>query len=549
MKKLFTLILAVVLCFSIAACTNPGNTDATETTSATDPNPSLDSQPTASAPLNVWAIESYAITDYATNGQSLWMEEQTGVPVNWMAVPSNGWYTAFQASVMAEEPVDIYLYPFDTTEVDLLGTQMNYIIPLENLITEENTPNIWAILEANPELRDLITAPDGHIYTLFANDVYNLHAYTQKLWVNRHFLEMYTADTGKEMPSTTAAFEEMLLYFNTHDMNGNGIQDEIPYIGQAGVDGMYNLFGSFLPANSSSGFGCYINDRGELDFAYNQDAYKEALAYIQNLYTQGLISPDTFTTTPEERYVLTSGNPEQVRACVVAAVTANQVVQLSSEAGSMTYDDYIALPPLAGPDGVRTIMSTGEAGVSLRNAITTRCQDPIAAIKWLDAGYCEAARLYAVYGGLENEAWTYADGETLAGPGRVITSQLDSEDNVCWRGQGIVFRITEQDYLSMDASQIATNSDLASYRANLAYRPYMVQNPWPSIVWAGEHAEEGAQFSELNGLIQKAVTEFYTDVVLGRKNLESDWDFYVQSLNDMNLKRYIELVDLYISKG
>lgn len=549
MKKLFTLILAVVLCFNITACMNTGGTDATEGPSTTVSNPSLDSQPAVVTPLNVWAIESYAITDYATNGQSRWMEEQTGVPVNWMAVPTNGWYDAFKASVMAEEPVDIYLYPFDTTEADLLGTQMNYIIPLEDLITEENTPNIWAILEANPELRDLITAPDGHIYTLFANDVYNLYAYTQKLWVNRRFLEAYTADTGKEMPSTTAAFEEMLQYFNTHDMNGNGIQDEIPYIGQAGVDGMYNLFGSFLPANSSSGFGCYVNDRGELDFAYNMDAYKEALAYVRDLYSEGLISPDTFSISSEDRFILTSGNPANVRAGVVAAVTANQVVQLSSEPGSMTYDDYIALPPLEGPDGIRTIMSTGETTVSLRNAITTRCQDPVAAIKWLDAGYSEAARLYAVYGGLENEAWTYADGETLEGPGRVITSLLDREDNVCWRGQGIVFRITEQDYLSMDASQIATNSDLASYRANRAYRPYMLQNPWPPIVWAGENAEEGAQFSELNGLIQKAVTEFYTDVILGRKNLESDWDSYVQSLNDINLERYIELVNLYISKG
>ena len=33
---------------------------------------------------------------------------------------------------------------------EMLGNDMSYIIPLEDLITKENTPNIWAILEANP---------------------------------------------------------------------------------------------------------------------------------------------------------------------------------------------------------------------------------------------------------------------------------------------------------------------------------------------------------------------------------------------------------------
>ena len=535
MKKLIALLLALCLCLGLVACGGEGNKD---------------DAPQSDVTLNVWAIENSAVTDYATNGQSVWMQEQTGINVNWMAVPAQGWYNAFQASVMGEEAVDIYLYPFDTMETEMLGNDMSYIIPLEDLITKENTPNIWAILEANPSLKAQITTPSGHIYTLFANDVYQLNAYTQKLWVNRYFLEKYTAETGKGLPQTTAEFEAMLVYFNTHDMNGDGQQNEIPYIGVDGVDGMYNLFGAFLPTTSNSnGFGCYTDESGKLTFAYHQEAYRDALAYAAGLYKQGLIHADTFTTSYDERYAFTSGMPGTVRAGVVTGVTAADVVQLSSESGSMTYDDYVALPPLAGPNGVRTIVSTGETAVSLRNAITKHCTDPVAAIKWLDAGYSDAARMFSVYGGLENEAWSYADGENLNGKGKIITSLNTGAENAYWGSQGIVCRITEEDYLSMDATQIATNSDLATYRANLAYRPYMVQNQWPSIIWPSDFGDEPAEYGNLIQLINPTVTEYYTAVILGQKNLDGDWDVYTKNLSELGVDRFVELVELYINAG
>ncbi len=50
-------------------------------------------------------------------------------------------------------------------------------------------------------------------------------------------------------------------------------------------------------------------------------------------------------------------------------------------------------------------------------------------------------------------------------------------------------------------------------------------------------------------MIQPAVTSFYTDVIVGRKNLSEDWDAYVRELNAMGLKRYMELVNIYIDLG
>ena len=130
MKKIFAIILALCLCFSAAACAPAESTPSSAPASSGDPT-----TPVETVTLNVWAIESPSISDYESNGQSVWMNQETGINVNWMAVPQNGWYSAFQASVMGGEDVHIYCYPFDTMETEMLGTQMNYILPLEDLIT------------------------------------------------------------------------------------------------------------------------------------------------------------------------------------------------------------------------------------------------------------------------------------------------------------------------------------------------------------------------------------------------------------------------------
>ena len=108
---------------------------------------------------------------------------------------------------MSNEEIDIYLYDFDTSEAAMLGTDMGYIIPWRVYITPEKHAQHLRPAGGRPGLRERITAPDGHIYTLFSNGVYDLGAFKQKLWVNRYFLEAYTAETGLGMPGTTEAFE------------------------------------------------------------------------------------------------------------------------------------------------------------------------------------------------------------------------------------------------------------------------------------------------------------------------------------------------------
>lgn len=499
--------------------------------------------------LTVWAILSSEIDDYSTNFQSEWYEEYSGVKIKWINVPVHGWADAFQLSVMNGDYPDIYLYDFDSSEVDICA-EYGAIIPLGDLI-EENCPNISSCLEAAPDVKKSITALDGNIYTLFVES-YNMDAYTQKLWVNREWLGQYRDSTGAGMPETVEEFENMLVYFRDHDMNGNGdVSDEIPYMGCSGVEGIFTLMGAFVPSNSSSdAFGCVMDNDGNCCFSYNTTEFREALKYLNRLYEEKLLSDQTFTISMDDRYGYTSIGQSGSTVGVASGVNIKGIVQLGNS--EMDYTSYIAVPPLEGPDGVRTAVTAGETTVSLRNAITSACKYPEIAVKWLDYWYSEEGRLWSVNGGQEGVHWFYGNGSSISGDGEIVihADNIDIYDNFCWSGKGVAYMIREDDFTHMDMNMLGNNAFLATYLANEEYSRYSVPNGWPQIVWATEEMEDSAtEYSELVSLIENYVAQHYTEFILGRQDINDDirWEEYIQGLEELGLDRYMELIELYVS--
>lgn len=552
MKKIISIIMVFVMSFVFCSCSGKAKTNnVVNGVSYSEPG----KFPITTEPieLTVWAILSSEIDDYETNYQSEWYENYSGVKIHWINVPAQGWANSFQTSVMSGEYPDIYLYDFSTEEVNICK-EYDVLLPLDDLI-EENCPNIKKMLDENQTLRDTVTSNDGKMYTLFSEQ-YNQSAYTQKLWVNKSWLETYKNETGKEMPSTTDDFCDMLKFFKDNDMNGNGDKtDEIPYMGKNGLDGIYNLCGAFIPSNSSAGgYGCYINSNGEISFSYDKNEFRNALKYINNLYSQGLISDQTFTINDNDRYQYTSLSKYNNKVGVTTGVNINNIVQLSSNEDSIDYSDYVAIPPLEGPDGFRSFVTQGETSISLKNAITTSCKYPEIAAKWLDYWYSEEGRLWSVNGGLENEHWYYESGDSLDGVGKIVSykDDVDVNDNFCWAGQGVAYMITADDFLHMNISSLSTNSSLATYLADREYSKYAINSGWPALVWTStENKDAPLEYSELRGLIEDYVTKSYTDFVIGNKNINDDaqWNAYVDELNNIGLDRFIELVNMYIENS
>lgn len=550
MKKLISLLLVCIMIMMLCtACkTEPVDTDELRLSEVGE-YPIVEN---GEVELTVWTILSSDCTDYQTNQQSIWYEDYSGVKVKYINVPSSGWADAFQLSIMNGDLPDVYLYDFDSTEVDICA-EYDAIIPLNELI-ENYAPNIKAYLEANPEIKKTITNPDGDIYSLFCDSYSVGEAYKQKLWVNRNWLDKYTAETGKSMPETTEDFKNMLLFFKNNDMNGNGKSDEIPFMGCTGVDGINYLANAFIPCNSSSnGFGCVVDENGNCDFAYNKEDFREALKYINDLYNNGLISDQTFTISTDERYDYTSVTAKEIKVGVCAAPSVTDVVLLGNS--ETDYNSYVAIPPLEGPRGVRGAVTAGENIVSLRNAITTACENPDVAMRWLDYYYSEEGRLWTVNAGLEGEHWDYENVATEDGTeSKVLVHKesLDIYDNFCWGNKGVAYMLRESDLAYMNKNDIATNAMVADYNANTAYSKYGVNSGWPAVVWVTPEVKTAADdYSSILGLVKNYVTQSYTEFVLGTKDINDDkqWDSYVQELDELGVERLVDLTELYISLG
>lgn len=174
-----------------------------------------------------------------------------------------------------------------------IATNLDMFIPLEDYV-EKYCPNIKAAWEAEPTMRQMVTNPDGHIYTLPGKKPLRPKGcdtpFINKAWLDR---------LGLEMPTTVDEWYEVLKAFKEQDANGNGDpNDEIPLTGSAKT----NLFDWIR----------YINPWGLTDslqenylaldqetlkpvFIPADERYKEAVAFFHKLYAEGIMDQEFIT--------------------------------------------------------------------------------------------------------------------------------------------------------------------------------------------------------------------------------------------------------------
>ena len=343
MKRALAMILAAAMAVSAAGCSGSNNSSSTpgsssgsgtSSTSAGNSSAPVDSSSTASgtdetvSKVYDWPLVSEPteltvftkllpqVEDFDTNKTTKWYEEQTGVHINWIQVPSADFTTQLNLSYASDDWPDIYSCELTTDQL-LMMRNGGVIEPLDDLI---NNYAYWAnqVFKDHPEYKDYLTAPDGHIYSLWYNDT-GKHMYsTYKMFVKQAWLDKL----GIKSPTTTTEFEDMLKAFRDQDMNGNGnASDEIPYMSSMSAWGGSPFYYLVYPFQLQSIRGVYKDDSGTWQLAGVQDGYKDAMAWIHSLYEQGLIAEETFTQDKAQfKAILNVGSEaETVVGCFTAA--------------------------------------------------------------------------------------------------------------------------------------------------------------------------------------------------------------------------------------
>ena len=497
--------------------------------------------------LRFFAPHSVRVEDYNTNHFVVTYEGMTNVHIEWLLVPPSGLAEKKALAFASGDLPDCFFGAGVSANecVDYGGQGL--IIPIEELI-DQYCPECQKVFTETPEGKlgkKFLTAPDGHIYS-FPEYTYCYHCtYPGKCWINKKWLDK----VGLPVPKTTDEFHEVLKAFKAQDANANGDpNDELPFSGCTGWWPGYPtnwITNAWILDDYNSHL---IIEGGKVRFSANTPEYREAMKYLAGLWKEGLIDPEAFTQD-------LNGLRQKVQHADYALVGCAPAYAYLHITGADTgktderADEYVVVPPLTGPHGASWCYYNPYTIVRIGSyVITSACKMPEVAARWIDWFYTEEGLLLNKYG-RENIEWYHpkpgsgemGHGEGLGPmparfnwmPGKGWTETLQN----ITLDQGPYYE--KREFRGAWTSTPENPLEPRLVEATNQYVGHEMKEVWPSdIMRSKAELEEIRQpMTQINTYVLEMTARFVT----GELDVDKEWDKYVKTLDDMGLKRYMEL--------
>lgn len=534
MRKKVAWLLSVALCVSmLTACGN----DAKESSQTGEEQPKSSTEEVKQEEgeekgnLNEEGFpivdEQITLTVYGQRDQnqaeweSMWVlqkyEEMTNIHMDYQEVPADGFAENKQLLFASNELPDVFLRcGITVNEVSTYGVTSGQLMILDDLLTEY-APNLTRLFEENPTLKQAAMAADGHIYAIPAIDVSATGKIDFKQWINTKWLE----NLNMEVPTTIEEFKEVLIAFRDEDPNGNGEHDEIP-LGIREPSSVYSLGGAF-------GLGHQLGDTYDIDengTIHNwlcDDAFKEYLTYLNDLYKEGLLWQDYYK------------NDRPAWRSNLAGELFGAMYMPYSDVFLNCEQDYSGYEPLLGPTGEK-FWADARTGLTMGTfALSNTCSEPEAAIRWVDYFFSEEGELFFAFG--EEGTHYYMDDSGLP---RFNDEILNAEEGFM-TALGKINMVPGGGFptLRTDKTDSVVASDITKDAAAIL-EPYLPDAYYgkPSVK-AEDMDRVVAIEQDLNTYRDESVTKF----IIGEWDFDM-WDEYCQTLEQIGIR---ELETIYQS--
>ncbi len=448
------------------------------------------------------------------------LEPQTNVKVEWTNIASADYQDKKNLLLASGDLPDAFWNTgFNDQDIATYGGN-GTLIPLEGLI-DQYAPNLKKVFERRPEVKQAVTAPDGHIYTLpFAVEFGGIGATPFFHVINKAWLDKL----GLKMPTTLDELHDVLVAFKTKDPNGNGKADEVPFsfIFNWWCADIGDLFGAFgMPDNLDHRI---VRD-GKVIFTAVQPEYKEAIAYFHKWVEEGLIDPESFSQ--DSKVYLAKGKTQDETLGSYIWWEIEEVV------GPDRAKDYALVPPLAGPGGkVDVGHSNGSEYGRGGFAITKANKHPEITMRWVDLMYDPYMSAQVIWGPLgiiyEKDPSGMLVNKELP-PG---TSMGEFRQTVAPEGVGVI--------LSDDFGKVVDMEPRAKQRIkdlNEVYKPKMEKEWYPSVFFTPQETEQlSTQETDIKNFVNQQRAKWLVD-----GGIEEEWDGYVAQLQQMGLDQMIKV--------
>ena len=318
------------------------------------------------------------------------MEAKTGIRFTFQQYTGDAEWTKAKAAMEANSAdlPDVLFKAALTGNECMELREKGVLIDLKPLL-EENCPNLWAILSAQPDLLAAITLPDGSVAAL---PFISLPATQNYMWINREWLSTLRL----EAPSTAQELVNVLTAFLNKDPNRNGRADEIPlgFLGPFDLKFLAHAFG--LIANDYNVFA----EDGQAKFMPLEENFRLFVTWCRDLYQAGLLDKNGFSTADDLRTVTDSN-----AAATYGIILTPQISDIFQVSWANKYE--IMMPLSYG--GQRVYRSFSGPLIRGTFAVTSACKDPEKMLQWVDYLYTEEGAILSGIG-MENEDYV-VDGD------------------------------------------------------------------------------------------------------------------------------------------
>lgn len=549
-KKILAAVLAFVMLFCMAACDsqNPENPNPSESPSTNPQQGGTNVEPETGVkfPLEEEVTIEIMVKDNAERDELLekcvlWNDlyEATNVKVEFIPLPEDDPLTALNGMFNAGTQGDAIFSQF-ISDSDLSALAANdLLLPLNDYINDEELmPNFnGRVLTESPSTEGFVAAPNGNIYCL-PRYVANEANYVEgKFFINTAWLKA----VGKEVPTTLAELEDVLVAFRDGDPNGNGEKDEIPFLISTGSLNAYSHFEAFMgmygiATKDNTNDNYVFVENGKVNFAPVTENYKAAIKTLTDWYDKDLLWSECFTGTAEtfNSIVLTA---DQNVGVMVWSGTPDQ---------SGNWDPMLPVD-VEGYD-TNWFYHPGRLGVKGSFCLTNSCENPEIVMAWIDQFYSFQNSVRALYGepGYQYE-WTADDEITFTGADQSVVDQMYQESPTLGYALGAVYQhaitqaFTADDYANKIHYATDAGDPIKSIEAFELYKAAGILNDeiWPRPYFA---AEDMNRLNELRTDIFNTVAEKKAAWVAGEGDIDAEWDQYVADLEAMGLNEFVDIL-------
>lgn len=503
-KKLFQMVLAALLTFSLAACGSDTPSTSSNTSegdsSVSTVEESQVSEESTDEMKELKILRSYAtVTEDDTNSINA-LSEGTGYQLSFSFLPEkNGLDKLNLMFSSGDMEYDYIMIGVTDEEKSAFASYAD-----KGLLTDisgmiENYPNLSNV---DPLCFDALKVGDK---------IYGIGSTGLPISKTANFIRMdWLEALGMEVPTTREELYETLKAFKEQDPGGNGA-DNIPFCASDGwVTAITSTYGIVYP---------YEDRDGKIVDTRTLPEFKEYLTFMNQLYEEGLLDQDFPINTGANLH-------EKVAAGKVGFYCgwvddAKDLLIAKHEAGED--GRYMeAFEPLEGPDGSKkTASDKGLFGIGMIPSSSPNVED---VLSYIDA-YLEPETFESIIHGEEGVDYVIEDGV------KVPTDAFNTNRGAL----SAYFPIQDGDsYYDMWLLRTRKVPEYDTIYQTLedAANPYQVAN----ILAYGPSFEEISQES-------KAVTDYATQEIIkfiaGARDL-SEFDNFVEELNAHGLDKVLE---------